>query len=509
VLHDSPDPLSQHAEGPFYWWARVNDLPAWPKPAITDIEGRFTMHGVGRGLRATLSVIDPRFALQTIEVNTDAPSGAKSVTATLEPAKVITGRVTFADTGRSVPHALLVIGASGQGRGGTRPTNFQADADGRFRTNPSPGTHFGVTALPPAGQPYFRVSKAFDWPKGAVEHSVDLALPRGVSLHGRVTEEGSGQPISGAAIVFMPQSRPGADSRSGLGITESAPDGSFAFAVGPTPGYLAVQAPSEDYQLQGITNRQFFDGQPGGRRLYSHAFIPCDPKPARNLNVTVALRRGNTVKGRVIGPDGQLIPDVWIFSRIVLGQSTVAWRQWRGDRHGNARDGHFELHGLDPNTEVPVYFLQPNRKLGATVPISGKSSADGPITVRLEPCGAARARLVAPGTKPVPKYHDQFSPISMVVTPGPQRASRPESGQPLADQDLLTRIDPVNYAKIPLSDAQGVIVFPALIPGAVYRIVDRTTLLNPTGLQLRKEFSVKPGETLDLGDILIEKPPSS
>ena len=49
-------------------------------------------------------------------------------------------------------------------------------------------------------------------------------------------------------------------------------------------------------------------------------------------------------------------------------------------------------------------------------------------------------------------------------------------------------------------------MFPALIPGATYRIVDQTTARNPNGPQLRKEFTVKPGETLDLGDILIEKP---
>ena len=34
-----------------------------------------------------------------------------------------------------------------------------------------------------------------------------------------------------------------------------------------------------------------------------------------------------------------------------------------------------------------------------------------------------------------------------------------------------------------------------------------TTARDPAGTQVRKEFSLKPGETLDLGDIRIEKPP--
>jgi hypothetical protein len=42
-----------------------------------------------------------------------------------------------------------------------------------------------------------------------------------------------------------------------------------------------------------------------------------------------------------------------------------------------------------------------------------------------------------------------------------------------------------------------------LIPGTTYRIADRTTARTPAGPQLRKEFTVKPGETLELGDILI------
>ena len=45
--------------------------------------------------------------------------------------------------------------------------------------------------------------------------------------------------------------------------------------------------------------------------------------------------------------------------------------------------------------------------------------------------------------------------------------------------------------------------FPALIPGATYRIQDSS---DEDGRQLRKTFTVKPDETLDLGDILIQKP---
>ena len=144
---------------------------------------------------------------------------------------------------------------------------------------------------------------------------------------------------------------------------------------------------------------------------------------------------------------------------------------WQGSYHGNARNGRFELHGLDPDTDVPVYFLEPKRKLGATVHLSGKSAAGGPMTVRLEPCGTAQARLVDPNGQPLAGYQAQYL-ISMIVTPGAVRGSPDpaDAKRLLADADYLTRIDSINYLKEPMSDAQGRIVFPALIPGATYRI---------------------------------------
>ena len=163
--------------------------------------------------------------------------------------------------------------------------------------------------------------------------------------------------------------------------------------------------------------------------------------------------------------------------------------------------------GSTPIRDVPVYFLEPKRKLGATVHLSGKSAAGGQMTVRLQPCGTAQARLVDPNGQPVAGYQDQYL-ISMIVTPGAFRRSRdPADAKRLfAEADYLTRIDSINYLKEPMSDAQGRIVFPALIPGATYRISTRTRAGQASKPPLHKNFTVKPGETLDLGDIVIERP---
>ena len=221
------------------------------------------------------------------------------------------------------------------------------------------------------------------------------------------------------------------------------------------------------------------------------------------------LRRGTTVKGRVLGPDGQPVREAWMLSRVLLLPQPWPWRHYWGGFHGDVRNGRCELHGLAQGTEVPVFFLDPRNQLGATAIFSVKAAKDGPITVRLRPCGLAMARLVDPSGKPIAGYRDPFL-ISMVVTPGPDRSSRAEADKGLlaADQDYLSRIDPERYADL-VSDDQGRITFPALIPGATYRVRDDSADENDDRTppaRLRKEFVARSGEAIELGDILIEKP---
>jgi RNA polymerase sigma factor (sigma-70 family) len=499
------DPARERSDGPSYRWARANDMPAWPKPATTDAEGRFTLHGVGRGLQVSLAVIDPRFAMQMIDWNNDAGPGAMPLTMALQPARIINGRVSYADTGKPVHHALIIVWTP-EGTA-PHPINLETDADGRFRVNPTPGDRLSIMAAPPDGQPYLSAYAPFSWSKGTVESSLKLALPRGVLIRGKVTQEGSGKPVAGATVMFVRAGASLASRSNGLSRpAETRPDGSFQLAVVPQPGHLAIQAPSDQYVLREMGYDLFFQGRGGGPRLYSHAFIACDPKPASSgLEIGVALRPGVTLHGRVVGPDGQAVEDAWMISRCILKPGTVPWRRWRADEHGTARDGRFELHGLDPDAEVLVYFLDPQRKLGTTARFAGQSVANGPVTVRLEPCVTAKARLVGADGKPLGDFAQPWL-ISMVVTPDAIADPIGRDERPLmGDVDFLTRLDTINYRGNPAADAQGRIAFPALIPGATYRIVNRGPR-GARGPRVNKDFTVRPGETLDLGDIPIEKP---
>ena len=320
ILHRDPNKLRERSEGPRFWWSDANDLPGWPKPAITDSEGRFTIHGIGRDLSVSLAIHHPRYALQQIEIETDKTSESKEVSLALQPAQIITGRVTYADTGKPASHATLTVMANKDGR--STPTSFQTDGEGRFRASPSPGDQFVVRANPPEGQPYLVVSQRFDWPKGAVEHSLDLALSRGVLIRGKVVEKGSGIPVAGASVTFHSPSKSSSTRMNSNPRAKTADDGSFQLAVQPGHGHLAINAPGDDFVLQPIGEDLLVEGKPGGRRRYSSAFVACDPKLGQHeLQVDVELRRGITVSGRVIGPDGHPVQDTWMISRLMLNPS--------------------------------------------------------------------------------------------------------------------------------------------------------------------------------------------
>ncbi len=67
--------LPEFIEGPHLWGgAYAKTPPAWPASAVSDAEGRFTIRGVGRDLRALLMADDPEYARQRFVV--DTPTGA-------------------------------------------------------------------------------------------------------------------------------------------------------------------------------------------------------------------------------------------------------------------------------------------------------------------------------------------------------------------------------------------------------------------------------------------------
>ncbi len=505
-----PETLADHIEGPHFWAGRSGTISrAWPASVSSDAEGRFAIRGVGRGLRALLMADDPEYARQRIIVDTDESPESKPVRVALEPAKVFSGRVTYADTGKPAPHAPIEILSYIGGPGYTN--HYETDDQGYYRANPISGDRYAMLVFAPEGQPYMNATAGgdlpFTLPTGTREKRMDLALRRGTVIRGKIVEEGTNRPVAGAALRFNGPKAGEGDAGSWSGTARTGPDGSYQMAVKPNPGTLVVLGPSDDYVLEEKGQNMLFEGQPGGQRLYAHAFVPCDLKPGdASRQVDIVLRRGATVKARVVGPEGQPVASARAFSRLILMPQPWPWRRFWGQHFGRVHNGQFELHGVPPVGEVPVYFFDGTNKTGATVMFSAAAAKDGPITVRLEPCGMAMARLVDGQGKPLAGYHDPWL-LSMVLTPDVEMTETvtPDPKKLRPDADYLSRLNPENHAEL-ATDAQGRITFPALIPGATHRLVTVGPMADASRRKVKKWFVAVAGQAIELGDVVIENP---
>jgi RNA polymerase sigma factor (sigma-70 family) len=476
----------------------------WPVPVTTDAQGRFVFDGLGRGQVVGLDIRDDRFARQTlqrVEITDREP------TLTLQPPQLLEGRVTCEDTGEPVPNARLVV--RGVVRKPNEPTfengevTARADAQGRFRVNSFPGTSLDVWAYPATGTPYLGVHKEVVWPKGAVQTRLDVPLPRGVLVRGRVTEKASGRPVAGVGVDFWPRLvdnphyRP--DVVTGLwSQVVTGADGTFRIAVLPGPAHLGVQRGTQDFLQRPVWydhgTGEFLEAPPPGRQQARRWFLAgvadLDVKPgAEPPEVQIALNRGVTVTGRLVGPDGKPAAPARMLCR--LAHQTLGYT---GLHPVRVQGGRFELPGCDPEKVYPVYFLDAKNELGAVAEVPGKPG-DEPITVRLAPCGSAVLRLVDGQGGPRPFHQPHPAGLHLLVQPGAPVGAEPAGRQlPEPEKVLLSSVDPLHYSAGPAADAQGRVRLSALIPGATYRIQQ--------GGQV-KEFRVEAGKTVDLADIVI------
>ncbi|HEY3964109.1 MAG TPA: carboxypeptidase regulatory-like domain-containing protein [Planctomycetaceae bacterium] len=490
---------------------------AWPPLVTADPQGAFEIRGIpaDHGVYLDVEGTD-RIAPQWISINTGFSEERSTNDGTyrslvrnfkpgeeavlpLAPAQLFEGVVRFEDTGEPAPHARLTIWASQQQFGGSMISLAgKADARGRYRINPLPGVRFGITAYPPDGVPYLiREIRDIRHRDGALVKQVDVSLPRGVLVRGRVVESGTTNPIAGVAVQYVPETRNNPNVADDIvtgwqGIQLSGMDGAFEIAVLPGPGTLLANGPGKQFVSHEFGSRQLERGLPGGERNYAHAMQRINPKPNSDpLDLTLTLHRGVTISGRITNSADEPVEKALLISRLNIHSSELTWRGFPIEALG----GRFELSGLGESREYPVHFLDPKNRLGATVVFK---AGDQSPTVVLEPCGEAVATFADSLGKPIPDVQPDFE---FVVAPGPHRfgSSAMRLVALAADAEYVVNIDRTNYREGPKSDAEGRITFPALIPGGRYRIVTH----NDGKVVVRKEFVAESGKTLDLGKIIV------
>jgi hypothetical protein len=490
---------------------------AWPPSVTADRNGRFEVRGIPADHGVFLNVAgNDRFAEQGVTLNSGAPEQRPERNATyrqlvrnvkpgeeailpLAPAQIFEGVVRFADTGEPAPHARLTIFASQQEvLGSSYGLAGKADAQGRYRINPHPGVRFEITTYPPEGVPYLvRAIRDITHTDGALVKQVDVTLPRGVLVRGRIVESGTKAPIAGAMIQYVPERQKNRNATDDIitgwqAIQLSGADGAFEMAVLPGPGTLVANGPGGEFVLQEFGSRQLERGAPGGDRNYAHAWQHINPEPKSDpLEVTMELRRGASISVKLTNAAGEPVEHALLISRLFVNPSELNWRGFPKEALG----GRFELSGLGEEVEYPVHFLDAKNRLGATAVFK---AGDNSPTVVLLPSGQATATLTDGNGKPLAGH---FPWLDLVVTPGPDRfeAAAKGVGVLAGDSAYVVNIDRTNYRPGPKTDDQGRITYPALIPGARYRIV---TYEKGAAIVL-KEFVAESGKTLDLGRVVM------
>jgi protocatechuate 3,4-dioxygenase beta subunit len=468
-------------------------LRAWPRAAVSDDQGRFELRGIGPDWNVKLHTRDERFARQDLESKARERKGKKELTWALAPARTAEGTLTYADTGKPVPHARLYVETwKDRFQGPFYHLQSRTDDRGRFRFVPPLGTEMLIHAYPPAGQPYLINSVSLTWAKAdLLKKGIQVTLRRGILVRGTVTEKPSGRPVAGATVEFVRfednntfANTPG---KSPIPVTDAR--GRFELAVVLGPGHLLVKGPTVDYLHEEISSRKLHGIRSAGDWLnYPDALVALNLKPMpapQELKVT--LRRGVTVRGKVVGPDGKPVAEAQLVCRTYIPTGF----NLNGVHFRKVKDGWFDLPGCDPEKSVPVFFLDVKNRLGAMVEMSGKQAAK-PVTVRLQPCGTAKVRFVDGKGKP---FLDVYPAAGVVLT----------EGVPFHMNDARKEVAGVAYPDRGRykPDAQGRVTLPALIPGA--KLWLSGTSAERFYLKFHREFKVEPGKTVDLGDIVARR----
>jgi len=255
---------------------------------------------------------------------------------------VIAGRVYDAATRVGIAEALVQASPKA---GGLVRTSDPTDASGTYRIEELPCGAFDVRLEEAPGYPPPDRSDAevIGVAGGETITGVDFAVERGITLRGRVVD-GQNGPATGAKVRSLKRHRPPE-------VTESGPEGEFAFQVKPSrPVFLVA------------TKGETVSDVAGPLRLQSED----------HRDIVLRLKGGGSIAGRVIDRTGRGVPDVYAVAE-PCGHDGWEYHQQRYSR--TDASGSFTITRLCPATYgMFVYVPEAGGDL-ATFGIFGEPNA--------------------------------------------------------------------------------------------------------------------------------------
>jgi RNA polymerase sigma factor (sigma-70 family) len=449
------------------WPASANDwegpLPGPLAVLTTGADGRFRLAGVGRERLVQLHVEGP--AIASAWLGTVMTRAAEKVVGpgmyvygasfdhVAASSRPVRGVVRDKETGKPLAGASVEGGSKG-GSDGKAVT----DKEGRYvLLGLAKAPRYELTVKPADGL-HFQRRVGLEDALGLGALTADVELVRGLQVRGRVTD-GEGRPVARARIDYHPlfpnphvgqlpgQWRPCAETTTG-------PDGAYALTVLPGPGVMGVVGPEQGAYMPATVTLQerkdFFKapidnviypiedflttdegGRPGG--IYAadyHALVLLEPGAKEEALVrNVTLEPPQTVRGRVVGPDGRPLTGVTAFGLVRMGEETL-------------KGAEFTVRGVNPRANRPLVFSHKDKDLGLFVK-EWRGEMPGPLTVKLQPCGSASGRVVDLDGRPVAGFRIDVNGMGLRF---------PSDGQ------------------VVTTDKDGRFRVKGLVPGQVYRI---------------------------------------
>ena len=234
----------------------------------------------------------------------------------------------------------------------------------------------------------------------------DFALQRGVLVRGRVTDQSTGKPIRATLSYYILQDNPHLKDYPGYAMVQHR-GGSLPTRTAnsrppssPGRGILGARAGNGTYRLGvGIDKIKGLKMEPSKSVPALpldlipgnyNALVEIDPKAGdESVRADIALDRGRTLKGKLVGPDGEPVAGA-----LMMGAEDF-YQVWS---HQPLPSADFEVHALGTRNKRGLLFYHEAKHLAGAYVI--KPDEEGPLTVQIERCGTLTGRLVDGGGRP-------------------------------------------------------------------------------------------------------------